>query len=598
MNNKKQKQQRDSKVVSINHSAEHILMQAMRNLYGENKIIMAMGPAIENGFYYDFEITDPDLKISESDFAKIEEEMAKIVADKLNFKKEEISVGEARKLFEDNRYKQEWLDGIEERGEKATVYHTGDQFVDLCAGPHVKNTKEIGAFKLLSVAGAYWHGDEKNKMLTRIYGTAFATQKELDTHLTNLEEAKKRDHRKIGKALDLFSFHPAAPADAFWHPKGWTIFKELVRYWRDIHEREGYVEVRTPELLTRETWDKSGHTKFFLEKMYRITTTKAEEWDMAIRPMNCDGGILIYKSRPRSYKEFPLYMGELGIVHRYEGSGETLGLFRVREFTQDDAHLYCTPNQVKDELKRVMELCFEVYKTFGLELDHLELSTKPENSIGSAEVWEHAESIMKEVLEEKNVPHQINEGDGAFYGPKFDFHLKDSLGRTWQCSTIQLDFAQPENFDLEYVTPEGTKERPVMIHRVLYGSIERFLGVVIEDCAGNFPVWIAPVQAVVIPISEDQVDYANEVAKQLKEGIKNATGCFRVEVDSDNETMQKKIRNAQLQKVPYMLVVGGREEKTNKVAVRLRNGEDLGVIGVGEFAQRVQKVIETKSLEL
>jgi len=566
-----------------------------------------MGPATDEGFYFDFEYAGT---INKEVFPQIEAEMQKIIEADLPFLRKEIGVGEARKLFADNPYKQEWLDGIEERGEKATVYYTGKAFVDLCAGPHVKSTKEIGAFKLLSVAGAYWHGDEKNKMLTRIYGTAFETQEKLDSYLTMLEEAKKRDHRKLGKELDLFSFHPAAPADIFWHPKGWTIFLELMRYWRDIHEREGYVEVRTPVLLTREIWNQSGHTKNYLQKMYKVTTPDSNKWNMAVKPMNCNGGMLIYKSRPRSYKDMPIRMGELGVVHRYESSGETLGIIRPREFTQDDAHLYCTSEQVKDELKRVIDLCFEVYKTFGLELDHLELSTRPENSIGSDEVWERAETIMREVLAEKDVSHQINEGDGAFYGPKFDFHLKDSIGRTWQCSTIQLDFAQPENFDLEYTTPEGTKERPVMIHRVLYGSIERFLGIVIENCAGNFPVWLAPVQAIIIPISEKQNGYAKHVAELLKgprglnpqEGstlITNATGKFRVEIDNSAETMQKKVRNAELQKIPYMLVAGGREEEAgDEISVRLRNGENLGAIKIAEFAKRVQEKIDNKALDL
>jgi len=570
---------------TMRHSAAHVLAMAVLNLYPRAKL--AIGPAIEEGFYYDFDLPKP---ISEADLPKIEKGMEQIVKKKLPFKQIFLKRSEAKKFLKGNPYKLELLDEIE--GRKISFYQSGD-FVDLCRGPHVAGTGEIGIFKLTSVAGAYWRGSEKNKMLTRIYGAAFGTRKELDDYLRMIEEAKEHDHRKVGKELDLFSFHPEAPADIFWHPKGMAILRELYRYWRDIHAREGYVEVRTPEILTRGIWNQSGHTKFFIEKMYKVTTPDSKDWNMAIKPMNCDGGILIYKSRTRSYKEFPLRMGELGVVHRYEGSGEVHGILRPREFTQDDAHIYCTPDQVKDELKRVIELCFEVYKTFGLELDHLELSTRPENSIGSDEVWERAESIMRAVLKEGKIPHKINEGDGAFYGPKFDFHLKDSLGRTWQCSTIQLDFAQPENFDLEYVTGNGTRERPVMIHRVLYGSIERFLGILMENNAGNFPVWLAPTQVVIIPVSERQNKYAVKVADWLKR-VQTATGSLRVEVDSSDSTLQKKIRNAQLHKVPYMLVVGEKESKSGAVSVRLRDGKDLGAKKIELFTKKVKEKIQEK----
>jgi len=577
----------------MRHSAAHVLATAVQRLYP--KVKLGIGPAIENGFYYDFEFPKP---VSDKDLPQIEAEMAKIVGEGIPFAHEDVSVAKAKELFKDQPYKLELISDLESEGETAVSTYKNGDFLDLCRGPHAANTSQIGAFKLQKIAGAYWKGSEANPMLTRIYGTAFATQEELNAHLKMLEEAKKRDHRKIGKELDLFSFHPEAPGDVFWHPKGWTIFKELMRYWRDIHEREGYLEVRTPELLTRGIWDQSGHTKFFLEKMYRVTTPGAKEWDMAVKPMNCDGGILIYKSRPRSYKEFPLYMGELGVVHRYEGSGETLGLLRVREFTQDDAHLYCTPDQVRKELKRVIDLCFEIYKTCGLELDRLELSTRPEGSIGSDEVWERAESIMRKVLAENELPHQINEGDGAFYGPKLDFHLKDSLGRTWQCGTIQLDFAQPENFDLTYTTSEGAKERPVMIHRTIYGSIERFLGILIESTAGNFPVWLAPVQAAIIPISEKQNGYARAVAKELKE-VKNPTGPLRIEVDESSETLEKKIRRAQLEKIPYMLIVGSREEAAgDEASVRLRSGDDLGATKISKIKERFRERIETRKGKL
>ena len=588
---------------TLRHSTSHVLAAAVGKLYPGVKF--GIGPAIENGFYYDFEFKKP---ISDADLPRIEKEMQKIIAEKFPFVRKEVSVGEGRKIFKGQPYKLELINEIKslalktpsERGSDLSVYELND-FIDLCKGPHLKNTHEIKTFKLTHLAGAYWKGSEKNPMLTRIYGTAFETQKELDEHLKLQEEAKKRDHRKIGKELDLFSFHPEAPGDVFWHPKGYTIFKELCKYWREIHDRENYVEVRTPEILTHEIWDRSGHTKNYLHKMYRVLSPEAEEWDMAVKPMNCPGGMLIYKNRPHSYKEFPLKVGELGVVHRYESSGELHGIIRPREFTQDDAHIYCTPDQVKDELKKVIDLCFEIYETFGLEIDRIELSTRPENSIGSDEVWERAETIMREVLKENKVTHQINEGDGAFYGPKFDFHLKDSVGRTWQCGTIQLDFAQPENFDLEYVTKEGGRERPVMIHRTIYGSLERFMGILVEHYAGAFPVWLAPVQVVVIPISERHVEYAKSVvAAFARPGLTNIRG----QLDDRDETMQAKIRDAQLQKIPYMLVVGDHEVQQSAidnqqfVSVRLRSGEDLGQMSLEKFIERISKTTNSKSLDL
>ena len=582
----------NNNLIALRHSTEHVLTQAMLKLYPGLK--MAMGPATDTGFYFDFDYNPSASsgqaeKINEQDFPKIEKEMQKIIDKDLAFEKEELEVSEARKLFPNNPYKQEWLDEIQEKGEKAIIYKTGNEFIDLCAGPHVKSTKEIKAFKLLKIAGAYWRGNEKNKMLTRIYGVVFPSKKELEDFLTMQEEAEKRDHRKIGKEQELFSFHPAAPGDVFWHPKGLVIIKQLYKYWREIHERENYVEVRTPVLLTRKMWDQSGHTGFFINKMYKVTTPDAKEWNMAVKPMNCDGGIIIYKSKIRSYKEFPLRMGELGVVHRYESSGETHGILRVREFTQDDAHIYCTPDQVKDELKRVMDLCFEFYETFGLKLDRLELSTKPEKSIGSNEIWERAENIMEQVLKEKNIPYKINKGDGAFYGPKFDFHLKDAIGRTWQCATIQLDFAQPENFNLEYVTEKGTKERPVMIHRTVYGSIERFLGILIEHYAGAFPLWLAPEQIWVIPISENHKDYAQTVYGQLKEK------GFRAKLQDEPETVSKKIRQGEMQKIPYMLVVGDEEVKSKSVRVRQRAKGDIGMIKIQEFIERIEMEIDKKA---
>ncbi|MDD3998607.1 MAG: threonine--tRNA ligase [Candidatus Shapirobacteria bacterium] len=575
----------------IRHSAEHVLTQAMYQLYGNDKFYMAMGPATDDGFYFDFEPLN-SFKISEEDFPKIEAEMTKIIKENLPIIREEITLDQAKELFKDNPYKLEWLDSIKDRNEIISIYKTADAFVDLCAGPHLAKTGEIKAFKLLSVAGAYWHGDEKNKMLTRIYGTAFESQKNLDQFLWQIEEAKKRDHRKIGKELDLFSFHPEAPADVFWHNKGYIIMREMFTYWRQIHEREGYQEVRTPEILSNDLWQQSGHLKSFSQKMYKVSTPDSKEWNMSIKPMNCDGGILIYKSNPKSYRDFPLKVGELGIVHRYESSGEVHGIIRPREFTQDDAHIYCTPDQVKEEIKKVMDLCFEIYNTYGLKLDHLELSTRPQNSIGSDEVWEKAESIMRQILTEGNTPYQINEGDGAFYGPKFDFHLKDCVGRTWQCSTIQLDFAQPQNFNLEYTAEDGTKQQPVMIHRVLYGSVERFLGIVIENCAGAFPLWLSPLQAKIIPITDAQHQYANKILSELKEqGI-------RAEIDDRSEKMQAKIRDAQMKKVPYMLIIGNREVESNSVSVRQRDGQDLGAIPFVEFLAKVKEQINTRSLNL
>ena len=572
---------------TLRHSTSHVLAAAVKNLYPDVKF--GIGPAIENGFYYDFDFGDQ--KISDEDLPKIEEEMKKILAENLSFVRKEISVGEGREIFADQPYKLELLgdNKVFGNGSQLPSTYKVKGFTDLCKGPHLKNTSQIKCFKLTHLAGAYWKGSEKNPMLTRIYGTAFETQKELDEYLKLQEEAKKRDHRKIGKELDLFSFHPEATGDVFWHPKGYTIFKELSKYWREIHDRENYVEVRTPEILTREIWDQSGHTQNFLHKMYRVLSPETEEWDLAIKPMNCDGGMLIYRARPHSYKEFPLKMGELGVVHRYESSGETHGLMRVREFTQDDAHIYCTPEQVKDELKKVIDLCFEIYETCGLEISRIELSTRPENSIGSDEVWKRAETIMREVLKEKKVAHQINEGDGAFYGPKFDFHLKDSVGRTWQCGTIQLDFAQPENFDLEYVTEKGAKERPVMIHRTIYGSLERFLGILIEHYAGAFPVWLAPVQVVVIPIAERHNKYAKSVVSAFaRPGLAHIRG----QIDDREETMQAKIRDAQLQKIPYMLIVGDKEEKAGTVSERGRSGKDYGQIKIDDFIVNIKKEIE------
>lgn len=568
----------------MRHSCEHILTQAMLKLYP--KIKMAMGPAIEDGFYFDF---DPGrTKISEADFTKIEKEMKAIVQADLTFKKKTFPIHQARKMFKNNPYKQEWLDEIEKKGESAVIYYTGNEFFDLCNGPHLKSTGQIGPFKLLSIAGAYWHGNEKNKMLTRIYGTCFPNQKELDLYLWQKEEARKRDHRILGKKLDFFSFHPEAPGDVFWHPKGLSLMLCLYDYWRRIHRQKGYVEIRTPEILTKKVWDQSGHTKFYQEKIYKCQSPDSKDWNYCIKPMNCNGGILIYKTRLWSYKDFPLKMGEIGVVHRYEASGELHGVIRPREFTQDDAHIFCTPNQIKEELKKVIDLCFEFYKTFGLAIDHLELSTRPEKSIGSDEVWQNAEEIMRQVLKEKKVPYQINQGDGAFYGPKFDFHLKDSMKRTWQCATIQLDFAQPENFHLEYIDEKSQRKRPVMIHRVVYGSIERFLGILIEHYGAVFPLWLAPVQVMLIQISDTQKTYVQKIYNLLTaENIRTA-------IDERQETMQKKIKSAEEEKIPYMLILGAREMQKNNLSVRKRGGKNLGQMNYKRFQELLKSELEEK----
>lgn len=587
------------KIEILRHSAAHIMAAAVLEMFPEAKF--GIGPDIENGFYYDLEL--PRTLIPE-DLPLIEEKMAEIIKANHSFERDEIEIDKAIELFKKAKqeYKVELIEDLKKawrsqvpfrgKGEKkVSLYKSGD-FVDLCRGPHLDSTGEINskALKLTHVAGAYWRGDEKRPMLQRIYGVAFASPKELRQYLAMLEEAKKRDHRKLGKELDLFSFHPDAPGDVFWHDKGYTIFKEIVDYWREVHRRDGYQEVRTPVIMTKKIWEQSGHTDNFLDKMYKVTTPDKKEWNMLVKPMNCDGGMLIYKSTAHSYKEFPIKVGELGVVHRYESSGELHGVLRPREFTQDDAHLYCTPEQVKDELKKVIDLCFEIYDAFGLELDHLELSTRPEKSIGSDEIWEQAEKTMREVLKEKDVEHQINEGDGAFYGPKFDFHLKDTIGRTWQCATIQLDFAQPENFDLEYIAEDGSKQRPAMIHRTIYGSIERFFGILVEHYAGAFPLWLSPTQVKIIPVSDQFLDYAREIEAEL------TTANIRVEVDDRTESVGKKISDNIKDKTPYALVVGEKEVKSKKLAVRARGKKDVEETDMEKFVAKLRQEVKDKTI--
>ncbi len=564
----------------MRHSCAHVLAAAVQRLYPKTKF--AIGPAINNGFYYDFDFEKP---LSENDFGKIEAEMNKDIRADLVFEKKEISPQEAKNLFAKQPYKLELIDElVKDRCQKISIYKVGG-FTDLCSGPQLKSTGEIGPFRLLSLAGAYWRGNENQPQLTRIYGTCFARQKDLDQHLAFLAEAQKRDHRLIGKTLDLFSFHPeVAPGDVFWHHKGYFLLKKLIEYWREEHDRAGYLEVRTPEVLKNSIWEKSGHLKSFADKMYRATSPDSKGWDMSLKPMNCDGGIVIFNNSSKSYRDLPLRMAELGVVHRYETSGELHGIIRPREFTQDDAHIFCTKNQIKSEIKAVINLCFKFYQKFELELDHLELSTRPKNSIGSSEIWQEAEEVMEKTLKESNVSYQINPGDGAFYGPKIDFHLKDSLGRTWQCSTIQLDFAQPENFNLSYVDRAGKKVRPVMIHRTIYGSLERFLGILIENSGGNFPFWLAPVQVVIIPITDKQSQYAQKISANLKKTHNN----LRLEINTDNETASKKIRQAEEQKIPYMLIVGAREEENQTINVRERGERVLGEMSLEKFLKQIK----------
>lgn len=564
---------------AIRHTASHVLAQAVKRLYPETKL--AIGPAIDDGFYYDF---DREGGFTPDDLEKLEAEMKKIVKENLALKPFVLPRDEAIKFMQEKGepYKVELIEDLPE-GETISFYQQGD-FVDLCAGPHILYTKGIKAFKLTSIAGAYWRGSEKNKMLTRIYGTAFAKKEDLEAYLTMMEEAKKRDHRKLGKELGLFMFAEEGPGFPFFLPKGMTLKNTLIDYWREIHLREGYQEVSTPVILSRKLWETSGHWDHYKENMY---TTVIDDEDYAIKPMNCPGGMLVYKSQPRSYRDLPLRVGELGLVHRHEKSGQLHGLMRVRCFTQDDAHIFMTQDQITDEIKGVTRLINEVYSQFGFDY-FVELSTRPEDSMGSDEDWEMATNGLRNALDEMGLKYIVNEGDGAFYGPKIDFHLRDSIGRTWQCGTIQLDFQLPQRFEAEYVAEDGTKKRPIMIHRVCFGSIERFIGILIEHFAGKFPVWLAPVQVKVIPVSEKSMEYAQGVYDQLK-----ATG-IRTELDRKDEKVGYKIRQAQLEKVPFMLVLGEKEAAEGKITVRSRDKGDLGVADLSTFIADVKKMTETR----
>jgi threonyl-tRNA synthetase len=577
--NKENKENKENERRLVRHTAAHILAQAVKRLYPNVKL--AIGPAIDTGFYYDFDLEEA---FTPQSLAKIEKEMSKIISSNLKLERFVLSREEALKLMKDKEepFKIELIEGLPE-GEEISFYRQGD-FVDLCAGPHVEATSKVKAFKLLSVAGAYWRGDEKNKMLQRIYGTAFLEKKELEEYITMLEEAKKRDHRKLGKELGLFSIQEEGPGLPFFHPKGMVIRNILESYWREVHEEAGYQEIKTPIILDESLWHRSGHMSHFKENMY---FTKVDDIPYAIKPMNCPGAMLAYRNEMHSYRELPLRLGELGLVHRHELSGTLHGLMRVRCFTQDDAHIFMTKEQVKDEIIGIIKLIDSFYKSFGFEYE-LELSTRPENSMGSDEEWEIATNALMDSLKSEGLSYKINEGDGAFYGPKIDFHLKDSIGRTWQCGTIQLDFQLPERFDLSYIGVDGEKHRPVMLHRVLFGSIERFIGILIEHYAGAFPIWLAPVQVKVMNIGSNQVEYAQKVAAQLKKkGI-------RVELDLRNEKIGYKIREAQLNKVPYMLILGEQEMNEEKIAVRSRQDGETTVITLEEFISNIKNSIEEK----
>ena len=574
-------QEAEDELRAIRHTASHVLAQAVKRLYPDAKL--AIGPAIDDGFYYDF---DREGGFTPEDLEKLEAEMAKIVKENLPVKPFVLPRAEAVRFMEEKGepYKVELIEDLPEE-ETISFYQQGE-FVDLCAGPHIMYTKGVKAFKLTSIAGAYWRGSEKNKMLTRIYGTAFANKTDLESYLTMMEEAKKRDHRKLGKELGLFMFAEEGPGFPFFLPKGMTLKNTLIDYWREIHYRDGYQEVSTPIILSRKLWENSGHWDHYKDNMY---TTVIDEEDYAVKPMNCPGGMLVYKNQPHSYRDLPLKVGELGLVHRHEKSGQLHGLMRVRCFTQDDAHIFMRDDQIEDQIKGVTKLINEVYTQFGFEY-FVELSTRPEDSMGSDEDWEMATNGLRKALEDMGLDYIVNEGDGAFYGPKIDFHLRDSLGRTWQCGTIQLDFQMPQRFDLEYTAEDGSKKRPIMIHRVCFGSIERFIGILIEHFAGKFPVWLAPVQVKVIPVSEKSMDYATGVYEKLK-----AAG-IRTELDHKDEKVGYKIRQAQLEKVPFMLVLGEKEAAEGAITVRSRDKGDLGAAQLEAFISDVKRMIETKEM--
>lgn len=570
---------------SLRHTASHILAQAIKHLYGGadgKKVQLAIGPAIDTGFYYDI---DMERKLTEEDLADIEKEMKNIVKQNLKLERSVLSREDALKKFADmgENYKVELIQDLPEDAE-ISLFTQGD-FTDLCAGPHVLYTGKVKAFKLMSLAGAYWRGDEHNKMLQRIYGTAFLSKEELQEYLHMLEEAARRDHRKLGKELDLFSLHDEGPGFPFFHPNGMTIRNELINYWREVHRRYGYQEIKTPIILNRKLWETSGHWDHYKENMY---FTKIDDEDFAVKPMNCPGSILTYKTQSHSYRDLPLKLAELGLVHRHEKSGVLHGLFRVRNFTQDDAHIYMTADQIEPEIQKTIDLFDEVYKTFGLTYK-AELSTRPENSMGDDKTWELATSALKKALDNRGLDYVINEGDGAFYGPKIDFHLKDSIGRTWQCGTIQLDMMLPEKFDMNYIGEDGEKHRPIMVHRVVYGSIERFIGILIEHFAGAFPVWFTPVQIKILPIT----DKHHEFSKQLYD--KFFALNLRAEIDDRSEKTGKKIRDSQVKKIPYAIVIGDKEVETGILPIRKYGAKDNFDMSVDDFIKYIQEKISTRT---
>ena len=565
------------------HTTSHIMAQAVQHLFPDAKF--AIGPAIDNGFYYDFDLPRT---LTPEDLTAIETEMKKIIKEDIPLERVEMSAQDALKLMKDlhQDYKVELIEEHSGKGEKITFYKQGD-YIDLCAGPHLLSTGKVKAVKLTNCTGAYWRADAKNKMLQRVYGISFPKSADLDTYVKMLEEAKKRDHRKLGKELELFTIMDEGPGFPFFLPKGMILKNLLLDYWREVHKKAGYQEISTPVILSRKLWERSGHWAHYKNNMY---TTVIDDEDYAIKPMNCPGGMLVYKTKMRSYKDLPLRMGEIGLVHRHELSGALHGLMRVRCFNQDDAHIFMTPDQMKDEIKGVVRLIDSVYKTFGFPY-HIELSTMPEDHMGDKATWDNATNVLREAITELGYDYDINEGDGAFYGPKLDFHLQDCLGRTWQCGTIQLDFQLPERFELEYTGADGQKHRPIMIHRVVFGSVERFIGILTEHFAGAFPMWLSPVQVQILPISERHHDYCEKLQKELEDA------GLRVESDMRNEKIGYKIREAQLQKTPYMLVIGDKEVESGEISVRHRKEGDLGTMAVKDFIARAQKEVADKKLD-
>jgi len=564
----------------LNHSTAHLMAAAIKKIYPE--AIFAIGPSIKNGFYYDFELEG---NIGPDDLPVIEKQMKKMIGGNHAFLREEISKKRAMEIFEDNPFKLELISEIPEKS--VSIYRTGD-FTDLCIGPHVPSTSRIEAFKLLSIAGAYWRGDENNKMLIRVYGTSFFSKKDLKDHLERIEKAKQSDHRKIGKDLDLFSFHDEAPGFPFFHPRGMVIRNSILQYWREEHLKEGYLEVSSPVILSNNLWKTSGHWENYAENMYFV---EIDENEYAVKPMNCPGNILIYKNSQHSYRELPLKYAELGLVHRHEKSGVLHGLFRVRNFTQDDAHIFCTEEQLFEQIGNIIDLIDRMYGVFGFEKYHVELSTRPVKSIGSVKIWDKAEGILKTIIEGKNIDYKINEGDGAFYGPKIDFHIRDCLDRTWQCATIQLDFAMPEKFDIQYTGEDNGKHRPVMIHRTVLGSIERFMGILLENYSGSLPPWLSPEQIIILPISEKYDRYSLKVYNELQE-----TG-YRVIIDRRVESLNKKIRQAEMSKIPYMVIIGEKEEKSGTITVRKKTGGEIREVKIPDFLKAFKDIVDNRKIK-